>query len=375
MEDKDLRKLIEKYQKGTATAVEKDYLESWYAQLNERESQPLSEANIQKAGKKVKKAVLQRMNGDAGKPVSFRMLAAAIAALIVLTGSILFFVEKSRGPALATDVAPGGNKAVLILEDGSSVNLDAAGTGRVAAQSGSSVVKLDSGSVRYDATRQPAAGAGTPAITAYNTIKVPLGGQYKLTLPDGTKVWLNAGSSLKFPVSFARLNDRRVFLQGEGYFEVIHDPAHPFYVATDRQEVRVLGTHFDIEAYPDNKAVKTTLLQGSLKVKSVRGGDSCLLVPGKQSILKDRLQVRSVDTETVIDWKDGYFIFNGETLQDILTKVARWYNIQIVYERHVENVRLDGIISKNTVLSEVLSMISATNKIQFEIRGSVLYVK
>jgi len=375
MEDKDLRKLIERYHKGTATEEEKNFLESWYAQLNEQNDQALLEADLQKAAKNVKKAVLQRMNGGAGKVFPFRRLAASIAALIVLTGSILFFHARSRTPQIGTDVLPGSNKAVLILGDGSTVNLDAAGTGKIAAQSGSSIVKLDSGKIRYDATTRPVAGTMTSTAITYNTLKVPLGGQFSLTLPDGTKVWLNAGSSLKFPVSFTSLTERRVFLQGEGYFEVYHDPAHPFYVSTDRQEVRVLGTHFDIEAYPENSTVKTTLLQGSLKVKSKLGNDSCLLVPGKQAVLDDKLQIHSVDTETVVDWKDGYFIFNRETLEDILTKVARWYNIKIIYERHVENVRLDGIISKNTVLSEVLSMLSATNKIKYEIRGSVLYVR
>lgn len=369
MEEQDLKKLIEKYLDGQCSEAEKELLEKWYAQMNDNNKLALSEQFLIRTGKKLKKSIFQRINNtETRKRFNSWTLAASIAGLFLMLSGF-FYLWKMNRSGVATDVAPGGNKAILVLGDGSTVNLDSVGNGHIGLQSGSDVVKLNNGQLVYNS-----AGKDLNKKVTYNTLQVPLGGQYNLTLPDGTKVWLNAGSSLKFPASFRNLKDRRVFLEGEAYFEVFHDNEHPFYVNSGRQEARVLGTHFDIEAYPEDRVIKTTLLQGSLKVIGGINKDSCLLVPGKQAVLTEQLHVREVDVEDVVDWKDGYFIFNNETVQDILTRVARWYNVQIVYESHVENVKLDGIISKNTPLSEVLAMLSTTNRVNFKIRGKVLYV-
>ena len=387
MEPIDFKELIQKYLDGQCSEKEKAYLEAWYADFNAENELPLpgelSEELLLRTTKKIKQSVFQSINKNQagakhnGKGFDFRMLAASIAALIVLVGGIFLYLSHANSNKMMADVPPGGNKAFLILGDGTSLNLDSVSNGQIGLQSGSNIVKLSNGKVIYQG-----GGLKSPLTSTrkadqkitYNTLKVPLGGQYNLTLPDGTKVWLNAGSSLKFPASFAQLSNRRVYLTGEAYFEVFHDPKHPFYVKTKGQEARVLGTHFDIEAYDDSKAVKTTLLEGSLKVVSESKKDSCLLVPGKQAVLTDQLKVRNVDLDAVIDWKDGYFIFSNESLQDILTKVARWYNVSVVYQSHAEHIKLDGIISKNTPLSEVLSLLSATNKVNFKIQGKVLYV-
>lgn len=372
MEEKDLKHLIQKYLNRECTEDEKIYLESWYAQLNESEKAGLPDAALLKSSGKVKKTVFRRIGKEAtGKRLPLRMLAAGIAALAVIVGGMFYYFSDTLKEPMVADVAPGSNKAFLILGDGTAVNLDSVDNGNIGLQSGSSIVKQNGGAVVYNAANGKQSAS---RFVAYNTLKVPLGGQYHLTLSDGTKVWLNAGSSLRFPASFASLSDRRVYLEGEAYFEVAHDPAHPFYVRTEKQQVQVLGTHFDIEAYKDTKVSKTTLLQGSLKVVSAISQDSCLLVPGKQAVLTEKMRVVDADIDAVVDWKDGYFIFNNESVTDILTKVARWYNVKVVYDREVEGIHLDGIISKNTPLSEVLSLLSATRKVSFEIRGNDLHV-
>jgi transmembrane sensor len=209
----------------------------------------------------------------------------------------------------------------------------------------------------------------------YNKIETPIGGKYQINLPDGTKVWLNAASSLRYPVVFTGA-ERRVELTGEGYFEVSKDKNKRFIVSTEGQELSVFGTHFNINAYTDEPAIKTTLLEGSVKVSQTNRptpGQPALsrfLNPGQQSILNAKtFEVKKVDTESAVDWKNGRFIFNNEDIQSAMRKLSRWYNIKVSYEGDFKDINFGGSFSRSNHLADIIKILEATNEFKFEVEG------
>lgn len=370
MQEEQLRPLIEKYLDGACSPEEAALVESWYAQLHMNSRKALSDDQLGDAGA----AMRSRIFGNRGKHVrywgAFRIAAACVTGAILVTGAVYLSGKHVRTKQAAAEIAPGSNKAVLVLDDGEKLVLDSAADGRIASQSSSDIIKLRNGQIIYhanDPSRKE-----TP-VPVYNSLVVPKGGQYKIVLPDGSAVWINSASTLKYPASFAGQRTREVYLTGEAYFEISPDKAHPFIVKSATQEARVLGTHFDVNAYPDNTNIKTTLLEGGLEVKSLLHGDSCRLTPGKQAVVSNGIRIQDVDVEDVTDWKDGYFIFHEEALDDVLVRLSRWYNVEIVCKDNVRKVKLDGIIARNTLLSEVLTMLSRTGKVHFEVRDRVIY--
>ncbi len=242
----------------------------------------------------------------------FRVWPAAAAAiiLIVAVSAYVFFKPMNSGsPAQVHlgDVRPGGNKAFLTLSNGKRISLTDAAQGNIAAQEGIKITKTADGKIIYAAENV----AEEKGLASYNTIETPKGGQYQVLLPDGTSVWLNAASSLTYPVNFRGSRERRVQLQGEAYFEVARDKKHPFVVKTDRQEVTVLGTHFNINGYKEEPVISTTLLEGSIQTRNLTSGQAVVLSPGQQSTLikgGKSLDVARVNTENIISWKNGYFM-------------------------------------------------------------------
>jgi ferric-dicitrate binding protein FerR (iron transport regulator) len=207
------------------------------------------------------------------------------------------------------------------------------------------------------------------------TASTAKGQTYQFTLPDGTKVWLNADSKLEFPSGFVNSKTRDVRLFGEGYFEVAKDKAHPFIVRTNKQEVEVLGTHFNINSYADEGNVKTTLLEGSVRVNG-QGRESVVLKPNQQAVVfaSKQTEVNSVDVGDVVAWKNGKFVFVRENVRSIMNKIARWYDVQIIYEGDVKGKALGGSVSRFKNVSEVLEMLSATKAVQFRIEGRKVIV-
>ncbi|MES1160477.1 MAG: FecR domain-containing protein, partial [Bacteroidota bacterium] len=215
--------------------------------------------------------------------------------------------------------------------------------------------------------------AAGPEASVYNKIEIPPGGQYCVVLPDSTRVWLNAGSSLRFPVRFAS-NQRRVELSGEGYFEVAANKEAPFHVSCLHQEVEVLGTHFNIHAYSDEAHTVTTLLTGSIRVNG--GGSSILLRPDQQADLYDRLRVQQVDAEDAVAWKNGYFRFDDERLETIMKSIGRWYNVGIDYENEQLKDEPYGILSARFAnLSALLKLMEQTGSAHFSLEGSIIHIK
>ncbi|TCC97782.1 FecR family protein [Pedobacter hiemivivus] len=374
MQEKEIKALLDNYKNGTASEAEKALLERWY--LKYQEPEPYQFGLEERA--KDLDLVLTNLKKDQrpGKIYLWSRIAAAAILFLALSAGMFFYTNKDKDsvPKLAKhDIAPGGNKATLTLANGKVINLTEAKTGDLGEQAGILITKTADGQLIYT-IEDSQNNAGS---SLYNTIETPKGGQYQILLPDGSKVWLNAASSLRYPANLTAMKERRVELKGEAYFEVAKVNRKPFIVGTDKQEVEVLGTHFNVKSYADDNSTKTTLLEGSVQVTPKSGGISeVILKPGFQTELKaSGLKVIAVEVEDEIDWKNGDFVFKEERLESIMRKIARWYDVQVVYRDDVpQNVSLEGLVSRSKSISEVLSLIESTGKVHFTIERRKIIV-
>jgi transmembrane sensor len=327
-------------------------------------------------------------NPEKGKVISFRIIpwiryvAASLVFFLVAGGLYWYFDQtdkKNQLPTAATntspDIRPGGRKATLQLADGSVIELNQAARGLLAEQGSAKVFKSDSNGIVYDAGSLTASSKN--GTVAYNTITTPVGGEYIVVLPDKSKIYLNAASSLRYPTTFTG-DDRVVELTGEGFFEVAKMKQHgrhiPFKVKVNNTEIEVLGTAFNVNAYRDEPAIKTTLIEGSV-LWSLQH-EKRILKPGQQAQITENGQIKlnaSVDVEQVIAWKNGTFHFNNENLEDIMKQLIRWYDVEVEYETKVSGVRIGGMISRNKNLSEVLKALELSG-IHFRIDGRKIVV-
>ncbi len=304
-------------------------------------------------------------------------IAAAAVILITLSVALFYtnkntFISSGKSDFSKYDQKPGGNHAVLTLADGSEIELTDATVGKIAEQAGLSIQQTADGQIVYEVASTAKSTGENGVEAGSNMVSTPKGGQYQVNLPDGTKVWLNASSSLKFPTAFTDNNKRIVTLTGEGYFEVAKSTM-PFIVKTKDQEVEVLGTHFNISSYTNDIETKTTLLEGKVKVEqlndvsAVHTADGIVLKPGQQASLKaGQLNVKSVDVAAEIAWKNGYFIFKDEDVRSIMRKIERWYNVEVVYAKDFQNRSFEGSISRFKNVSEVLRKFELTGNIHFK---------
>lgn len=313
-------------------------------------------------------------SGRSYKKMFWRSAAAAVVIAIWLLIYHQTAMKKGAASpeqkALAVNhlpVMPGKDKATLTLADGSVVDLDSSGTGRMAEQ-GNTRIKIKDGKVSYDPSK------ASSAATVYNTITTSRGGQYQVVLPDGTKVWLNATSSIKFPVAFAG-NSRVVEVSGEAYFEVAKNPSMPFIAKVKDVEVEVLGTHFDVMAYGEEGKIATTLLEGSVRVS--RGREKYAIIPGQQAVWKEdgvfNLNT-DVDLEEVVAWKNGKFHFNNVDIKTIMRQIARWYDVDVEYENVAADTRLGGIVSRKQDIRQLLDYFEITGKVKFRVEGKKIIV-
>jgi ferric-dicitrate binding protein FerR (iron transport regulator) len=305
---------------------------------------------------------------------TLRIAAASLVGVIALS-TFLWVKQHSKQPIAEikqiaksnnNDVNPGGNKAILTLADGSTIILDDAKNGAIAQQGNTKVVKID-GKLNYNvselSTQQP----------LFNTISTPRGGQYQVELPDGSKVWLNSVSSLRFP-TFFNGKQRRVEITGEAYFEVAKNQAMPFIVSVNGAEIEVLGTHFNVNAYSDESTIRTTLLEGS--VKFAKDGNVAILKPGQQSQLSLNGQLKiinDVKIEKVVAWKNGFFHFEASDFKTLSKQLARWYDVEVVYDKEIDDL-FYAKVPRSTKLSDLLKALSLTGKINFKIEGKKIIV-
>jgi len=308
--------------------------------------------------------------------IAWARMAAAVILLLAAT-AVLYIVNKKavtvpvaavKKQVLQNDVAPGGNRAVLTLADGSSIILDSAHNGSLAQQGGTKILKVDAGQLAYNT------GAAANGQIMYNTIATPRGGQYQVTLADGTEVWLNAASSLRFPTVFSG-SERDVELTGEAYFEVAKNAAMPFHVKVNNIDVKVLGTHFNIMAYGNEGKVKTTLLEG--KVNVTGNGFAADILPGQQAVVDNAtgsLKVKEVNTALAVAWKNGLFRFRETSIQELMRQVERWYDVDVDYKTPTEGKDYTGIVPRSQNVSALLQMLELTGTVHFKVEGRKITV-
>lgn len=376
MREQEAKVLLKKYLAGNCTEEEKGVLETWYLQHEINDLPQISEEDKEKQLDEVFSSLPIHRNPSLGISVWPRMIAAAVV-LITLGSGIYFYQHKQRKVDVApqqyaNDIKPGGNKAVLMLADGRKITLDDAANGDIAKNAGVTITKTKDGQLMYKVIGK----ANDKAARQYslNTITTPKGGQYQIILPDGSKVWLNAASSLRYPLRFNK-KERNVELMGEAYFEVAHNTTMPFKVKTATQEVEVLGTHFNVNAYQDEESAKTTLLEGSVKISQTQSKVSKLLKPGQQAIVTGTINVSNVDTEQAIAWKDDLFMFNEDNLGHIMRMVARWYDVEVVFnDDELKNELYSGSVSKFVNVSHVMGKLEMVGGVHFTIEGRTIKV-
>jgi len=365
MEYKKLNNLLKRYLTGEWTLEERKRIEQWYRQLDIRQ-EGFSEAQMKEDLLQIRDRLptpsVRRMSvwlRRAAAVLVFGLLSAGIYYYAVQYG---WWTEKQEmSDASNQDIAPGGNKAILKLANGTEIALDERPDGEIVRDGGHAIYKNADGKLTYRQHDEEKSDA-LPDEPIFNSIRTPRGGQYHVVLPDSSKVWLNAESTLTYAIGKS-MNERLVKLEGEAYFEVAKDNSRPFRVETKGLVAVVLGTQFNINSYPDEPDVKTTLLEGSLNVAETLNHESIILIPGQQAALDSdsRLSVKSVNVAEVTAWKNGKFCFNQSDIGTVMRQFARWYDVDVVFEGEMPDVVLSGEIYRNTNASKVLEILSFYN--------------
>jgi len=374
----DLDLLIDKYLSAEANPGERNLLEQSYMNAAKRMSKKditdSHAARIPGIGAKSWQDLMEKIGREDTKRSNLwpRVLAVAATVTIVFLG-IYFFnshqrIDVNDAIVVTQEITPGTVGATLTLANGEKIQLAGAADGKLAQEAGVTITKSSGGSLVYE-IKDGAAGTGK-----MNTLSTANGETYQVRLPDGSVVYLNAASSLTYPTSLIENGKRVVTLRGEGYFEIYKDKAHPFIVKTEKQEVEVLGTHFNINSYGDEPAVSTTLIEGSVKVRT--GNKLQILKPGEQSINDGRnVKVNQVDVDSSIDWKNGDFNLDGVEFKTAMRKIARWYNMEVIYEEAIsDHIRSGGWVSRKNSLSAVLKSIEESGQVHFRVKGRQIYI-
>lgn len=388
----EIRELAARWMDGTITPEEKATFEAWYNGLDFSELELLDHwaAGPEEISARILQKLQTSLCETKGEPVSpmaqvhdithvhdfrrsRRWLAAASVLLLISAGSYFFYfrnkdagVPGKTAGQMAGDVAPGRYGAVLTLSDGARIVLDSAGNGHIATQGGSQVL-MQNGAIVYEKA------SAAPAIV-YNTMTTPRGRQFRVVLPDGSGVWLNAASTLRYPTVFAG-NQRAVELSGEAYFEIAKDERKPFVVSARGMHVQVLGTAFNLMAYPDETAVNTTLVTGAVRV--VTDKSSLVLNPDQQACLQDSADgftVSKPNLKEVLAWKEGRFRFDGAKITAIMRQIARWYDVDIEYSGEPPANEFNGSISRAEYAQKILDALERTGNVHFSLEGRKIIV-
>ncbi len=365
--------LTGRYLDGTATEAEKRLVDAYADRL---ERFPPDEMTREEE-EALERLMYARIMGKVRqRPLRRSLYRYAAAAVVLLAAGAAFFLLRpasvpaeplAREVRFKNDISPGSDKATLTLADGSVVTLDDSGAAQIAAQGGASILQSAAGALEY----QSGEAADAPV---FNTLTTPAGRQFRLTLADGSKVWLNAASSIRFPTLF-KGNERVVELTGEAYLEVSSDAARPFRVIARGMTVDVLGTHFNVNAYNDEPVIRTSLLEGAVRVG--KNGQSQVLSPGQQARVQENGELSvtdGIDMSAVVAWKDGRFNFSGAPITEVMRQVQRWYGAEIVYEGEVKH-HFVGSLPRNLPVSRVLEMLEMTGRVKFSIEGNRITVR
>lgn len=364
--------ILKKYRQGTASKEEVSFLEKYYDLFEVNEELSMTEDDEVRLKEMIKHRIDRELHQPSTKRnTSWQWLryAAAASVVLMLSATLILLLnprtKKDTSASTTQDAAPGGNKAVLTLASGKKIVLDDLPEGQIDNQSGISIVKTTDGQIVYKVS-------SNAAEVTNNIISTPNGGQYTIVLSDGTKVKLNAASSLTFPNTFSGMA-RSVELKGEAYFEVAKLSGKNFEVQSGNQKVEVLGTHFNINAYPDEKNIRTTLLEGSVKVSL--NEKQLLISPGQQAIVTrdGSISKKDVALDKEVSWINDQFAFDNDDLRSVMRQISRWYDVDVVYSGHIPNQKFFGGIPRNSKLSEVFKILELNN-IQSELRGRTVKV-
>ncbi|WP_426585888.1 FecR family protein [Mucilaginibacter sp. R-33] len=361
----NLQELLNKYHAGTITDEERILLEEWYTQWTP-EQQELSSEEIDQ----MKADVWQSLNVTVLPAATKRLwprIALAASVILCLSVGCYYYLSNSQASQQQmtakverVDIAPGGNRAVLVLNNGLKISLNSQINGTIAKQGNIRIVKTANGQLAY------APDNTDPSVVVYNTLSTPRGGKYDLVLADGTKVWLNSASSITYPTAF-KGNDRTVNITGEVYFEIVHNAKQPFRVNFKGHTIEDIGTEFNINAYDDEQVIKTTLVAGSIKLS--RDSKSVLLRPGQQSITSlsnTAIEIKDADINEATAWKNGLFKFKKAKIEDVMRQLSRWYNVDVSYPYGVPKTVFSGEMIKDANATQILDML-AYFKVNYEI--------
>ena len=388
MRQVEIRKLVKKYLHDTATKEETEKLFQWYR--SEMNADSHWDLDAFEDEEDLKLFILSKIDVpdliEKKAPVyrKFYYLAAAASLAIFMAIGLYFFNNNNQTYVSPTsvkkvvkqkaiDIQPGTNKAILTLSNGKKIILDDSQNEVVINDGAIKVHKNAKGIIEYTLNRLgKEQNEKTEVQTGYNTIQTPIGGKFQLTLADGSKVWLNSASSLRFPVYFSGDN-RTVELKGEAYFEVAKSQNKKFTVRSGNQTVEVLGTHFNINAYSDEPVITTTLIVGAIRVVELNTQKFQILKPGEQSKVHNDIKIQKKDTQADIAWKDGYFYFENSSIETVMRQLGRWYGITARYESVLPQQHFEGAISTNLTLLEVLEILQKSN-VHFSLEGKEVVV-
>lgn len=370
----ELIQIFQKYLDGNATPEEQRFVEAWYESFGKDAgiTDSYTEEQLGQMEARMEYELKKRMEASRPRPlwkslhrlVTPSRVAAAVFLILSLAGAWYIMSNQGSKETMtdestlhAIDLPPGSDQGILTLTDGSQIVLGSVSTGMLARQGNTLIQKIEDGLVAYtgeDASLEP----------GLNTLTVPSGGKYSLVLPDGSRVWLNAESSITFPTAFSG-RKRSVKISGEVYFDVAKDPARPFIVQVgNNRQIRVLGTQFNVNAYSDEEEITTTLLEGSVEI--LPGGNAGLAVrlkPGEQAAFSETGQIsvrHGVNTDEIVAWKNGMFHFEKADIQSVMRQISRWYNVEVVYEGPLPDRNFSGKIDRQSNASEALDILRFT---------------
>ncbi|WP_346317613.1 FecR domain-containing protein [Chitinophaga sp. YIM B06452] len=391
MSDARVHYLVTRFFEGSITGTEKEELAAW---VNQAEGDDVLKKELEQAWDRYEPdaalneqadpaldRIIANLYANAGedeagnaRPARFRFLKRfAAAVILVAAGASLYYwyqpgsKQETGTAAIVNDVLPGSTKAVLTLSNGQQIVLDNAADGVLAQQGGTSISKQAGGQIVYNANGEAS------GEVLYNTMSTPRGGEYQLTLPDGTKAWLNAASSITYPTAFTG-HERSVRITGEVYLEVAKDKRKPFLVQANDVKLEVLGTHFNVNAYGDDKTVRTTLLEGSVKVNA--GGNSRVIAPGQQAkVAKGGTMTvdANVNIAETMAWKNGRFVFEGASIETVMRQLSRWYDVEVQAVEDVDDLFFVDV-PRNKKISDVLKALELTGKVKFKIEGKKIMI-
>lgn len=367
MELQEFKELFRKYETGTLSEDERRLLEKWYNHYAAESRSQVDDTELEERLKSIAHKIPVRYQPTKIRRMYYRIAAAASILVVVSVSTWLFYDRDTvRDHKVQHDIAPGSNKAVLTLADGRTIGLSEAQSGIIV---GAGVINYQDGSTVVSNSGEQKGEATLLELTT------PRGGTYQVTLSDGTRVWLNAASTLKYPSWFSG-KSREVEITGEAYFEVMSDADRPFKVFSKGQEIKVVGTVFNVQVYADEPDVKTTLVEGSVQIFNRMSKVIRKLQPGEQStVLKGDTRVAPVDVSEYTAWKDGLFRYNNQPLEDIMRNLSRWYQVEVVYESEsLKNERFVGMVSRYSNISAALAVLEEVGGARFTVEGNTVTV-